>query len=85
VLGLKSYPSLEAVPGPIEIVDVFRRSDNIPDIARSAVAVGAKVLWTQLDIVSEAGAEIAEIGGLQVVMDRCTLIEHRRLIGTGGS
>jgi len=85
VLGLKSYPSLEAVPGPIEIVDVFRRSDNIPDLARSAVAVGAKVLWTQLDIVSEAGAEIAEIGGLQVVMDRCTLIEHRRLIGTGGS
>jgi predicted CoA-binding protein len=83
VLGLKSYASLEDVPIPIGIVDVFRRAEYIPDIARSAVAVGAKVLWTQLGIVSEEGAEIASAAGLQVVMDRCTLIEHRRLIGVG--
>ncbi len=80
VLGLKSYASLEDVPEPVDIVDVFRRPENIPDIARSAVAVGAKVLWTQLDLVSEEGAEIAASAGLQVVMDRCTLIEHKRLV-----
>ncbi len=84
VLGLKSYASLEDVPVPIDIVDVFRRPENIPDIARSAVAVGAKVLWTQLNIVSEEGVQIASAAGLQVVMDRCTLIEHRRLICAGG-
>jgi predicted CoA-binding protein len=84
VLGLNSYASLEDVPVPIDIVDVFRRPENIPDIARSAVAVGAKVLWTQLNIVSEEGVQIASAAGLQVVMDRCTLIEHRRLICAGG-
>ncbi len=84
VLGLKSYASLEDVPVPIDIVDVFRRPEYIPDIARSSVAVGAQVLWTQLNIVSEEGAEIASAAGLQVVMNRCTLIEHRRLIGAGG-
>ena len=84
VLGLKSYASLEDVPVPIDIVDVFRRPENTPDIARSAVAVGAKVLWTQLNIVSEEGVQIASAAGLQVVMDRCTLIEHRRLICAGG-
>ena len=84
VLGLKSYASLEDVPVPIDIVDVFRRPENIPDIARSAVAVGAKVLWTQLNIVSEEGVQIASAAGLQVVMDRCTLIEDRRLICAGG-
>ena len=82
VLGLRSYPSLKDVPDEIEIVDVFRRSEHVPDIARSAVEIGAKVLWTQLGITSAEGAEIAEHAGLEVVMDRCTLIEHRRLIGT---
>lgn len=85
VLGLRSYPTLEDVPGPIDIVDVFRRPEHVPDIARAAVAIGAKVLWTQLDIVSEEGAEIAASAGLEVVMDRCTLIEHRRLIGANAS
>ena len=85
VLGLRSYPSLEDVPDPIEIVDVFRRSDHVPDIARAAVAIGAKVLWTQLGVMSEEGAEIAASAGLEVVMDRCALIEHRRLIGRAAS
>ena len=85
VLGLRSYPSLEDVPGPIEIVDVFRRSEHVPDIARAAVAIGAKVLWTQLGVMSEEGAEIAASAGLEVVMDRCALIEHRRLIGRAAS
>ena len=85
VLGLRSYPSLEDVPDPIEIVDVFRRSEHVPDIARAAVAIGAKVLWTQLGVMSEEGAEIAASAGLEVVMDRCALIEHRRLIGRAAS
>ena len=85
VLGLRSYPTLEDVPEPIEIVDVFRRSEYVPDIARSAVQIGAKVLWTQLGVISAEGAEIATSAGLQVVMDRCALIEHRRLIGPNGS
>ncbi|MCH7643042.1 MAG: CoA-binding protein [Chloroflexi bacterium] len=79
VLGLRSYPTLEDVPEPIEIVDVFRRSEYVPDIARSAAGIGAKVLWTQLGVISAEGAEIAASAGLQVVMDRCALIEHRRL------
>ena len=85
VLGLRSYPSLEDVPDPIEIVDVFRRSEHVPDIARAAVAIGAKVLWTQLGVRSEEGAKIAASAGLEVVMDRCALIEHRRLIGRAAS
>lgn len=85
VLGLRSYPSLEDVPDPIEIVDVFRRSEHVPDIARAAVAIGAKVLWTQLGVMSEEGAKIAASAGLEVVMDRCALIEHRRLIGRAAS
>lgn len=85
VLGLRSYPTLEDVPEPIEIVDVFRPSEYVPDIARSAVQIGAKVLWTQLGVISAEGAEIAASAGLQVVMDRCALIEHRRLIGPNGS
>jgi len=85
VLGLRSYPTLEDVPEPIEIVDVFRRSEYVPDIARSAAGTGAKVLWTQPGVISAEGAEIATSAGLKVVMDRCILIEHRRLIGPNGS
>ena len=85
VLGLRSYPTLEDVPEPIEIVDVFRPSEYVSDIARSAVQIGAKVLWTELGVISAEGAEIAASAGLQVVMDRCALIEHRRLIGPNGS
>ncbi|MCH7592883.1 MAG: CoA-binding protein [Chloroflexi bacterium] len=85
VLGLRSYPTLEDVPEPIEIVDVFRRSEYVPDIARSAAGIGAKVLWTQLGVISAEGAEVATSAGLKVVMDRCILIEHRRLIGPNGS
>ena len=80
VHGIRSWPSLEAAvaaTGPVDLVDVFRRSEHTPDIARSAVAVGAKVLWLQLGVVSWEAAEIAHGGGLGVVMDRCTAIELR--------
>ena len=85
VLGLRSYSSLEEVPGQIDIVDVFRRSEYVPDIAREAVEIGAKVLWTQLGVISSEAAEIAENASLNVVMDRCTVIEHRRLVAQTSS
>ena len=82
VMGLRSYGTLEeaaAAVGPIDIVDVFRRPEHTPDIARSAVAIGAKALWLQLGVVNWEAARIAHDAGLAVVMDRCTAIEHRRI------
>lgn len=69
----------EALGGPIDIVDVFRRSEFTEDVAREAVAVGARALWLQLGVVNSEAARIAHAGGLAVVMDRCTAIELRRL------
>jgi len=71
VLGQRAYPTLEAIPEPVDIVDVFRRPDAAPAIADSAIAIGAKVLWLQLGISSEDAAKRAAAGGLVVVMDRC--------------
>jgi uncharacterized protein len=82
--GLASYPTVvEAVraTGPVDIVDVFRRSDSCPEHARDAVAAGARCLWLQLGIANEEAARIAHDAGLGVVMDRCTIVEHRRLAG----
>lgn len=80
ILGETVYPDLRAVPVPIDLVDVFRLPADCPPIAEQAVAVGAKTLWLQLGIVSADAARIAEAGGLRVVMDHCTLREHRRLL-----
>ena len=79
VLGEKSYARLEDIPEPVDIVNVFRRPAQTPEVARAAVAIGAKALWLQEDIINEEAREIAEAGGLDVIMDRCILIEHRRL------
>ena len=81
VLGLRSYASLRAAPGPIEIVDVFREPAAVPAIVEEAIAVGAKVVWMQLGVVHEAAAERARQAGLEVVMDRCVKIEHARFFG----
>ena len=81
ILGEKSYPSLQDIPFPVDVVDVFRRPDAVPDIARGAVAIGAKALWLQFGVVSPEGARIAEEGGLAVVMDRCMKVEHARHLG----
>jgi predicted CoA-binding protein len=81
ILGQTSYPSLRDVPGQIDTVDVFRDPSAVPDIARDAVAIGAKCLWLQFGVISPEGAEIATAGGLDVVMDRCMKIEHARYIG----
>jgi uncharacterized protein len=79
VLGETAYPSLEDVPDAIDVVNVFRRPEETPEIARQAVAVGAKVLWLQSDIVNDEARTIAEDGGLQVVMGVCIKTTHRRL------
>jgi predicted CoA-binding protein len=83
VLGQRSYASLEeatAATGPFDLVDVFRRPEHTPDIARSAVATGAGALWLQLGVVNWETARIAHEAGLPVVMDRCTAIEHRQIL-----
>jgi predicted CoA-binding protein len=81
ILRATVYPSLQEIPGPVEIVDVFRRAEELPDIARSAAAIGAKVLWMQLGIHNDEAAQIARDAGLEVVMDRCVKIEHARFFG----
>ena len=80
ILGHKVYPSLQSIDRPIDMVDVFRPSEELPDFARQAVVVGAKVLWGQLGIRNEEAAQIAADAGLQVVMDRCPKIELARSI-----
>lgn len=78
-LGERCYPSLSALPEPVEIVDVFRRSEFVAEIAREAIAKGARVLWCQLGVIDLAAARQARAAGLTVVMDRCPAIEYRRL------
>ncbi|MHB1390741.1 MAG: CoA-binding protein [Thermoleophilia bacterium] len=73
VLGQKCYASLEDIPVPVDIVDVFRRAEACPDVARAAVAIGAGLLWLQEGIISQEAADIARGGGMQVVMDRCIM------------
>ena len=79
VLGEKAYAGLGEIPMKIDIVNVFRRAEQTPPIAAEAVAIGAKVLWLQSGIVNEEAAVIARAGGLAVVMDRCIMVEHRKL------
>jgi uncharacterized protein len=81
VLGEKSYPSLITVPVPVDIVDCFRKPSEMLQIARDAVAIGAKVLWMQLGIRNLEAAKIATDAGLDVVMDHCVKIERARILG----
>jgi len=81
VLGQRCYPTIEAIPGAVDIVDCFRKPGEIVPIARAAVAKGARVLWMQLGIRNDEAARIANDAGLDVVMDRCVKIEHARILG----
>ena len=81
IYGLTCYPDLEAIPEPVDVVDVFRDPAAVPDIARQAVATGAKFLWLQFGVISEEGIEIALAGGMEVIVDRCIKIEHARYRG----
>lgn len=78
ILGEKSYRTLEDIPEPVEIVNVFRRSEMIPPVADSAIAIGAKVLWLQEGIENKEAAEKARAAGLEVVMNTCILKAHQR-------
>jgi uncharacterized protein len=81
ILGEKCYQSLLDVPVPVDVVNVFRTPDAVPQIARDAVTIGAGALWCQFGVISEEGAKIAEDGGLTVIMDRCIKVEHARYVG----
>lgn len=81
VLGEKCYPSLHDAPSRIDMVDCFRKSEEIPALAEAAISIGAKCLWMQLGVVNPAAAARASEAGLDVVMDRCVKIEHGRLFG----
>ena len=76
VLGEKAYPSLDDVPEPIEIVDIFRRPEYVPDIVEAAIRRNARVIWMQLGVANQAAAARARDAGLEVVMDQCILQEH---------
>jgi predicted CoA-binding protein len=84
LFGETVYHALTEIPVPVDVVDVFRPAEEAPEIARQAVAIGAKVLWLQLGIVSEEARQIAEAAGLTVVMDRCMGATHAQLgLGAG--
>jgi predicted CoA-binding protein len=81
VLGLPVWPSLEAAPAPIEVVDIFRRSELVPPVVDSAIVVGAKAIWMQDGVVHEEAAAKARAAGLLVVMDRCMMRDHANGLG----
>ena len=81
ILGEPSFARLSDIPEPVDIVNVFRAPDALPGIAEEAVAIRAKNLWCQFTVINEAGARIANAGGLSVVMDRCIKVEHARYAG----
>ena len=84
VIGEKSYASLRDIPDPVDIVDVFRRSEHTPPIAEEAVAIGAKVLWLQLGIRNDEARRIAEEGGLTYIEDSCIRTQHQIAALEGG-
>ncbi|WP_435103224.1 CoA-binding protein [Arhodomonas sp. AD133] len=81
ILGQRSYPSLRDIPEPVDVVDIFRKSEDVPPIVDDAIAIGARVVWMQIGVIHEAAAERARAAGLEVVMDRCMKIEYARLFG----
>ena len=81
VLGETGYASLKDIPDKVDLVDVFRRSEDVMPIAEDAIAIGARALWQQIGVKNEAAAQAARKAGLDAVMDRCVKIEHARLFG----
>jgi len=78
ILGKKSYPDLESIPGPVDIVDIFRKGEATPPIVDEAIKIGAKCIWLQEGVVSEESFRIATNAGVTIIMDRCILKEHQR-------
>jgi predicted CoA-binding protein len=80
ILGEKVYASLDEVPQPIDIVDIFRRSESVPEIVDAAIRIGAKGIWMQEGVIHEQAADKARAAGIEVIMDRCILKEHRKML-----
>jgi predicted CoA-binding protein len=85
VLGEKAFADLDAITGPVDIVDIFRRSEFVPEIVDAAIRIGARAIWMQEGVVHEEAAAKARAAGLEVVMDRCILKEHRRMLVSSNS
>lgn len=77
-LGEKAYPDLASIPHPVDLVQIFRRSEAVTPFVKDAVKIGAKAVWMQLGIINEEAARLAREGGLDVVMDACMMVEHRQ-------
>ncbi len=82
ILGQQVYPSLSVIPDPVDVVQIFRKPEDVPPVVEEAIKIGAKVVWMQEGIVNEAAAPKAREAGLQVVMDACMRATHRKLIGS---
>ena len=83
ILGQPCYPDLRAIGRPVDLVDIFRRADQVEPIVRDAIEIGARVVWMQQGIVNERAAALAEQAGLTVIMDRCLKVDHRQLSRAG--
>ena len=81
IMGEKAYPDLASIPDKVDVVQVFRKSEDVPPVVDEAIKIGAKVVWMQEGVVHEGAAQKARDAGLQVVMDACMRATHRRLIG----
>lgn len=81
ILGEKCYPSLLDIPEKVDVVDIFRKSEDVPPIVEDAIKIGAKVIWMQIGVINEEAAKRARAAGLEVVMNLCMKIEHARLFG----
>ena len=76
LLDLPCYPNLQAIPGPVDMVDIFRRPEHVLPVVKEAISIDAKVVWMQSGIINQEAAELAEQAGLAVIMDRCTMVDH---------
>jgi predicted CoA-binding protein len=85
VLGEKAFADLGGITGPVDIVDIFRRSEFVPEIVDAAIRIGARAIWMQEGVIHEEAAAKARAAGLEVVMDRCILKEHRRMLVSSNS
>ncbi|MCD5412631.1 MAG: CoA-binding protein [Dehalococcoidia bacterium] len=81
ILGERSYPDLSSIPGRVDVVDIFRRSEEVLPIVEEAIKIGAKSVWMQEGVINEDAASRAREAGLLVIMDKCMLKEHRRIVG----
>lgn len=80
VYGVKCYPNIKSIPGKIDIVDIFRKAEEVEPIIDEAISAGAKCVWMQLGVVHEGAAAKADTAGVKVIMDRCIAIDHRALM-----